>query len=199
MAIGALFWVGHGLLISSLFDKYAHQMYMDEPFHVPQTQHYCHGRLDVWDPKITTLPGLYAVGAVYAHLSKGLIDVLALISSRHPISLTTVCATTPLRFSNVVAGWACLILLYKLHRLLHPSIGVLHSASWAVTLAMFPLHWFFQFVYYSDVLSLTVVLAAHLACLRRSYIVAAVLAAMATLVRQTNVVWAVLQLGVFLS
>lgn len=36
--------------------------YMDEPFHVGQTQTYCAGRFHVWDPKITTLPGLYAFG-----------------------------------------------------------------------------------------------------------------------------------------
>ena len=39
----------------------------DEPFHVVQTQHYCRGRLDVWDPKITTFPGLYLAAVVWAH------------------------------------------------------------------------------------------------------------------------------------
>jgi alpha-1,2-glucosyltransferase len=30
----------------------------DEVFHIPQTQAYCSGRFDVWDPKLTTPPGL---------------------------------------------------------------------------------------------------------------------------------------------
>ena len=38
----------------------------DEPFHVPATQRYCAGDLLTWDPKITTFPGLYALGAAYA-------------------------------------------------------------------------------------------------------------------------------------
>ena len=35
------------------------QPYMDEIFHIPQAQKYCNGTYDSWDPKITTLPGLY--------------------------------------------------------------------------------------------------------------------------------------------
>ena len=40
----------------------------DEPFHVPQTQQYCRGSFQEWDPKITTFPGLYVAGTAYAHL-----------------------------------------------------------------------------------------------------------------------------------
>ena len=32
---------------------------MDEIFHVPQAQKYCHYKFQDWDPKITTLPGIY--------------------------------------------------------------------------------------------------------------------------------------------
>jgi len=35
--------------------------YMDEIFHVPQTQKYCAGKWMEWDEKITTLPGLYVL------------------------------------------------------------------------------------------------------------------------------------------
>ena len=40
----------------------------DEPFHVPQTQQYYKGNFSEWDPKITTFPGLYLVGALWAKL-----------------------------------------------------------------------------------------------------------------------------------
>jgi alpha-1,2-glucosyltransferase len=39
----------------------AHLWTQDEPFHVPQVQAYCRGEWDVWDPKITTPPGLYVL------------------------------------------------------------------------------------------------------------------------------------------
>lgn len=35
---------------------------------MPQTQQYCSGRFSEWDPKITTLPGLYILGGAYARL-----------------------------------------------------------------------------------------------------------------------------------
>ena len=40
----------------------------DEPFHVRQTRQYCGGNWTDWDPKITTFPGLYVAGVVYARL-----------------------------------------------------------------------------------------------------------------------------------
>ena len=41
------------------FTETVRSPYMDEPFHVKQTQAYCAGRWDEWDDKITTFPGLY--------------------------------------------------------------------------------------------------------------------------------------------
>ncbi|CAK9799304.1 Putative Dol-P-Glc:Glc(2)Man(9)GlcNAc(2)-PP-Dol alpha-1,2-glucosyltransferase [Anthophora quadrimaculata] len=38
--------------------------YIDEIFHVPQTLQYCAGNFTQWDPKITTLPGLYLIATV---------------------------------------------------------------------------------------------------------------------------------------
>ena len=46
---------------SFLLYKFNHTVstpYMDEIFHVRQTQVYCKGEYSTWDNKITTLPGL---------------------------------------------------------------------------------------------------------------------------------------------
>ncbi|KAI3878231.1 hypothetical protein MKW92_032089 [Papaver armeniacum] len=59
----------------------------------------------------------------------------------------------------------------------------------AVVISLYPLHWFFAFLYYTDVASLTLVLAMYLACLKRHYQLSALLGAIAILIRQTNVVW----------
>jgi DIE2/ALG10 family len=48
---------------------------------VPQTQRYCAGEFGVWDPKITTFPGLYLAGTAWAHVLRagsGLLHVLRL-------------------------------------------------------------------------------------------------------------------------
>ncbi|OWP02768.1 hypothetical protein B2J93_2527 [Marssonina coronariae] len=55
----ANFWLGH-------VTKNVRGPYLDEVFHIPQAQAYCHGRYDVWDPKLTTPPGLYIFASAYA-------------------------------------------------------------------------------------------------------------------------------------
>lgn len=39
----------------------------------------------------------------------------------------------------------------------------------AVVLSLYPLHWFFTFLYYTDVASVTTVLAMYLASLKKNY------------------------------
>ena len=51
-------------VLHALFSTFAPDAYMDEPFHVNQTQKYCAGQLHEWDPKITTFPGLYVFAAL---------------------------------------------------------------------------------------------------------------------------------------
>lgn len=63
------------------------------------------------------------------------------------------------------------------------------SAVQAAASYLFPLHFFFNFLYYTDVPSLFFTLAAHLAGRRRRYRTAAALGAAAVLMRQTNAVW----------
>ncbi|KAD7477368.1 hypothetical protein E3N88_00504 [Mikania micrantha] len=67
------------------------------------------------------------------------------------------------------------------------SVTVLRSTN--VVLALYPLHWFFAFLYYTDVASLTVVLAMYLMCLKKKYWHSALLGAVAVLIRQTNIIW----------
>ena len=55
--------------------------------------------------------------------------------------------------------------------------------------ALFPLHFFYQFLYYTDVPSLFFTLATVLAAARRRYCLAGALGAAAVLMRQTNAVW----------
>ena len=80
--------IGIFLLINSKQPK----PYLDEIFHVPQAQKYCQYRFTEWDPKITTLPGLYlttfAVLKTFAFFSKQ--------------ELTIVCSALFLRLTNLI-------------------------------------------------------------------------------------------------
>ena len=61
--------------------------YMDEIFHFPMTVRYFNGsmsesitdfigNLTYWDPKITTFPGLYIVGALYLSPTSNSVDTV---------------------------------------------------------------------------------------------------------------------------
>ena len=60
------------LALAGAFDRTVPAPYMDEPFHLLQTQAYCQGRFDEWDEKITTFPGLYLCGVLVAWAYAGL-------------------------------------------------------------------------------------------------------------------------------
>ena len=58
-----------------------------------QAQHYCRGRFDVWDPKITTFPGLYIVAVVYAHAMRTGSRWLSMFTQQEPLALVRLFAT----------------------------------------------------------------------------------------------------------
>ncbi|CAI5496468.1 unnamed protein product [Closterium sp. Naga37s-1] len=69
------------------------------------------------------------------------------------------------------------------------------DCTWrAAMFVLFPLHWFFGFLYYTDVASSVAVLAMMRCVYKRQHHRAALLAAGSIIIRQTNAVWALLAL-----
>jgi hypothetical protein len=58
LSLRTLFTVFH-VVAFAVVNSVAPEAYIDETFHVPQCQAYCHGRFTEWNDKITTPPGLY--------------------------------------------------------------------------------------------------------------------------------------------
>jgi alpha-1,2-glucosyltransferase len=85
--------------------------FMDEFFHFTQTLTYAQGNFDVWNPKITTLPGLYILAAPFVWLSESLYSWL-------PVSGLVVC-----RALNVGLSLCNLSLLKSLSS--SPDLGAL--------------------------------------------------------------------------
>src|SRR5690349_21489352 len=64
MAFAIVVSLGMGFLVASTIGPIP---YMDEIFHVRQTQEYClKGNWTHWDEKITTLPGLYVMATGFS-------------------------------------------------------------------------------------------------------------------------------------
>jgi len=61
------------------------------------------------------------------------------------------------------------MILYDIIIHLKPTLGDRKAMLHAVVLSLYPLHWFFTFLYYTDVASVTAVLAMYLASLKKNY------------------------------
>uniref|UniRef100_A0A803LT21 Dol-P-Glc:Glc(2)Man(9)GlcNAc(2)-PP-Dol alpha-1,2-glucosyltransferase n=1 Tax=Chenopodium quinoa TaxID=63459 RepID=A0A803LT21_CHEQI len=170
--------------ISILVNSIVPDAYMDEIFHIPQVQQYCKGNFKSWDPMITTPPGLYYLSLAHiASLFPGML-LLQWISS-----FTDLCSTAILRSVNGALAVICSILIYEIIIQLRPALDRRKATVYAIVLSLYPLHWFFTYLYYTDVASLVVFLAMYLASLKKNYVLSALLGALAVCIRQTNIIW----------
>lgn len=171
--------------IAIMVNKVVPDPYMDEIFHIPQARQYCRGDFKTWDPMITTPPGLYYVSLMYVtSLFPGM-----WFATNEAHSVPDFCSTSYLRSTNAFLAIICSILVYELIINLRPSYSERKATACAIVMALYPVHWFFTFLYYTDVASVTAVMAMLLASLKKNYWLSAMFGAVAILFRQTNVVW----------
>ncbi|EMC97731.1 glycosyltransferase family 59 protein [Baudoinia panamericana UAMH 10762] len=146
---------------SSLVNLTVPEPYLDEVFHVRQAQSYCNGRFDIWDPKITTPPGLYYLSygfsktAAFFQTSLGLGDGLSALN----------CSLGTLRAGNVL-GLILLVLVIRAAYTLRTRDDVA-SRSFvfdhaALNIALFSPLFFFSALYYTDIWSAAFVLVSYL-------------------------------------
>ncbi|KAI8324364.1 hypothetical protein GQ54DRAFT_256559 [Martensiomyces pterosporus] len=155
------------------------QPYMDEIFHIPQAQHYCRGEFGVWDPKLTTPPGLYLVSIVPLYLlgALGFADI------------ATHCTTEYLRTTNWALGLLLFWTTYSLVRRQAPNSPAAATAVAATALSLFPVTFFLHHMYYTDTGSLLFVLLAYSLSLGQRHWLAGLSGFASLWFRQTNVVW----------
>ncbi|KAL9232636.1 hypothetical protein vseg_007722 [Gypsophila vaccaria] len=181
VALTVTSWV---ITISLLVNHIVPHSYMDEIFHIPQTQQYCKADFRSWDPMITTPPGLYYLSL--AHVASLFPGMLFLGRAS---SFSDLCSTAVLRSVNGVLAVVCSILIYEILTHLRPTLDRKKATLFAVVLSLYPLHWFFTYLFYTDVASLTVFLGMYLASLKKKRLLSALLGAVAVGIRQTNIIW----------
>lgn len=150
--------------------------YMDEIFHFPQALKYYHGVFSEWDPKITTPPGLY------------LTTVFLLI----PLSGLTGVELNKIQSFRLINLFFCIgifYLLFKILRKYHEGYEMRIYFLAALNLAMFPVSYFFTFLYYTDPGSTFFILLMYYLHLKHKFSKAALAGAISLLYRQTNIVW----------
>ena len=154
---------------------------------------YFAGNFSVWDPKITTPPGLYLVAYPWLHL-------LRLPGIQADL-------TTQLRIINAFGllgvFWTAWSLADAIRDERRPKDTSSKTAALdkqstvltALNAALFPPLFFFSALFYTDVLSALVVLRAHLAFYRKQPIWILFWSLTSLTFRQTNVFWTGVYLG----
>lgn len=106
---------------------------------------------------------------------------LAYIASFFPVAwmlrvaktFDVLCSTAALRSTNVILAMVCAVLFHDLLLCIRPGIGERKATIYAILVALYPVHWFFTFLYYTDVASLAAVLAMYLFCLKKKFLISA--------------------------
>ncbi|KAJ2643780.1 glucosyltransferase [Coemansia sp. RSA 1694] len=155
--------------------------YMDEVFHVPQAQHYCQGQFGVWDPKLTTPPGLYIISMVPAYLFRML----------NPADSSRWCSPEFLRSTNWMLSLLLFWTIYGLIRQLRPGLSTMAATATTLSLSLLPVSFFLHHMYYTDTASLLLVLLSYSFSLSHCHIAAGIAGFLSLWLRQTNVVWIV--------
>ena len=111
--------------------------YMDEEFHYRQFSYYDKNQFHMWDPKLTTPPGLYLFQR--------------LLTTFLPSDLSVMRAINCLLFSNIFVVYA--LKIYDFNEIKPNNI------SRALNLALTPTIFFFNFLDYTDSASISLVTA----------------------------------------
>ncbi|KAI0444105.1 DIE2/ALG10 family-domain-containing protein [Xylaria telfairii] len=168
--------------------------YLDEIFHLPQAQVYCHGRYFDWDDKITTPPGLYLATIVFNRL------------------FGFPCSIYNLRAFNVfvVSSISVLVLVCRAHLTSSAARSdtgheiTVRDIVTGINIALFPVLFFFSGLYYTDPASTLIVLLAYANHLTRvggkqpsflNDVYSLGLGILALGFRQTNIFWVVVYMG----
>ncbi|KAI0798829.1 DIE2/ALG10 family-domain-containing protein [Xylaria sp. FL0064] len=174
--------------------KHLSEPYLDEVFHIPQTQVYCQGGYFEWDDKITTPPGLYISTIIFNKL------------------LRLPCSFYNLRSFNVVvvSCISVLVLVCRAHLTqLSKKPGIERQVTvrdivTAINISLFPVLFFFSGLYYTDPSSTLIVLLAYANHLTRvgtkqpsllNDVYYLALGIITLAFRQTNIFWVVVYMG----
>lgn len=151
---------------------------IDEQFHIPQAEAYCNGNYSYWDPKITTLPGLYVISSAF-------------LGTYFP------CTTYYLRFVNLIASCVNLYLFGSILKYVYfLGTSQFKIVLQALSLTLLPPLYFFSHVYYTDTLSLTFLLAFSRLCFTNRYKTLIFLFGVySVFMRQTNIAWVAMVFG----
>ncbi|CAO3626088.1 unnamed protein product [Mucor hiemalis] len=167
--------VANLLVTSRLINNEITEPYLDEIFHIPQSQQYCRGDFFTWDQKITTPPGLYWTSNLIVYIAR--------------LFHYDLCTVNTLRFTNILFSIGLYFVLLSLILTLSNKRNNWKTQLYALTLCWFPINYFFNFLYYTDPGSTFFVMLSYLLVKKKQYNLAGIIGIVSLTFRQTNVIW----------
>ncbi|EEB10157.1 conserved hypothetical protein [Pediculus humanus corporis] len=183
LPVTLFFFLGYvSVKILNVIYEYQKYPYIDEIFHIPQAQTYCSNNWTEWNPKITTLPGLYIVSYVILNLFKTLFQY------------DNYCSVYGLRATNIIGTLLNFILTISVIKRLEEKYAITSRNHLIVlsgfNIATFPPLYFFTFLYYTDVWSTSFVLLTYYLYLSKKNNKNSISKFLGSVImRQTNIIW----------
>ncbi|KAK5138358.1 hypothetical protein LTR08_003419 [Meristemomyces frigidus] len=170
--------------------------YLDEVFHVRQAQQYCNGNFRVWDPKITTPPGLYVLS--YAVSQAAVLRDKLGFTLELPLPGCDIFALRCINAVGLLLLVAVLAHTYKARNAAAYSFNPMLFQHSALNMVLFPPIFFFSALYYTDIWSTLFVVLFHIQLVKSTKEGASAVGRFTKLLilglaslgfRQTNIFW----------
>ncbi|KAJ8986259.1 hypothetical protein NQ317_009968 [Molorchus minor] len=168
------FWYCH--ITKRIFDSVylTSNVIVDEEFHLALGKAYCELDFTKWDPKVTTLPGLYLVSSL----------ILAPFNA---------CTTYWLRSVSIVASYINIYMFFMIYN--RTSDDQYKNVLAAFCMALLPPMFFFSLLYYTDIVGISLVLTMISFGEEDRHFLASIFGILSVICRQNNIVWVALVAG----
>lgn len=175
--------------------------YMDEIFHIPQAQKYCHANFTYYDKKLTTPPGLYIISYIRIWIRDRILlrkqtltcDTIDLRRTNHLVTILNFFTLVLIQLSsgervNLIRKFG-----FK-QRLTHTlnqsnNLDLVKILLNSIAILILPPLFFFNSLYYTDAGSVLFTLLAYFSSLIDQHSIASIFGLISILFRQTNIVW----------
>lgn len=173
-------------LLSRFVNEIVSAPYMDEIFHIPQAQIYCHGLFHKWDPKITTPSGPYMFAFFVANLPNLTLSYLDQWIPGLFGDFRLFCSVEFLRLLNQIFSIGTIGLIAYIQPLIHKSQPGSLLVTRATVISIFPVAFFYNFLFYTDSGSSFFVLLSYALSLKDQYLFSAIVSSSFSLLNELN-------------
>jgi alpha-1,2-glucosyltransferase len=153
-------------------------IYMDEKFHLNQTISYYNNNYYSWDNKLTTFPGTFFIGSLFFKIFHFLHIP---ITEKNSIKIARLLIVIISILSFIILS------LFKKKNSIEPDL----KYKFQLIISLFPINFFFNFLYYTDALSIfSLILFFYLNLyFQKNYFLRFLSGILCILIRQNNIIW----------